>query len=505
MKVDNILFDFQTISLYHVRMVEIKSSDIEKAVYELCVNANTMYDAKLYTNLIQKFNNACGNDKIKYSNILKNIKLSFETKRPLCQDTGQVIVFAKIGNKVTITGKTFNEAVNNAVEKAYTENFYRKSIVTNTLFNRANTRTNTPAIIYTDIVDGDNIHIDLTAKGAGSENCSVIKMFNPSAAKTDIFRFIKDSVILAGEKSCPPLVLGIGAGGTLEYAALLSKKAFFHTPDEAEQQFIDELREYLKDIEESILDIRLCTASTHIASLPVALTISCHSTRHAGCTIKGNDIFYQKNTCDYLQTNDDSSFREVSSCDTETIRSLLPGENILRIPPSATSTSRAGRAACGTRTPSPRARRSFPSSISRAPCYRHESSRRIFTENAEKAGRGVPRLFALLRRAARQGRARQSPEALRGGIFVACPLCGGCRSVGGGGILHGCRKDRADHPAPRGAVLCAGALRNVRRAPSERKTGRTGARSVCRAGRQDHPARRRDGGRGGARRQRIRL
>ena len=329
MKGDNILFDFQTISLYHVRMVEIKSSDIEKAVYELCVNANTMYDAKLYANLIQKFNNACGDDKIKYSNILKNIKLSFETKRPLCQDTGQVIIFAKIGNKVTITGKTFNEAVNNAVEKAYTENFYRKSVVTNTLFNRANTRTNTPAIIYTDIVDGDNIHIDLTAKGAGSENCSVIKMFNPSAAKTDIFKFIKDSVILAGEKSCPPLVLGIGAGGTLEYAALLSKKAFFHTPDEAEQQFIDELREYLKDIEESILDIRLCTASTHIASLPVALTISCHSTRHAGCTIKGNDIFYQKNTCDYLQTDDDSSFREVSSCDTETIRSLLPGENIL--------------------------------------------------------------------------------------------------------------------------------------------------------------------------------
>ena len=118
-------------------------------------------------------------------------------------------------------------AINKAVREAYTQNFYRKSVVKNALFDRQNTDDNTPAIIYTELVEGDSIEINLLVKGAGSENYSCVKMFNPSSERDEIFDYIKETIKSAGEKSCPPYVVGIGCGGTLETAALLSKKAFF--------------------------------------------------------------------------------------------------------------------------------------------------------------------------------------------------------------------------------------------------------------------------------------
>lgn len=136
--------------------------------------------------------------KNKLLNILKNIKLASDTNRPLCQDTGQVIIFLELGQNLLIHGILLKDAINNAVKRAYIDNYYRKSVVENSLFNRTNTNTNTPVIIYTDIIEGDSININLLIKGAGSENYSTLKMFKPTASKEEIFEFIKQSVITAG-------------------------------------------------------------------------------------------------------------------------------------------------------------------------------------------------------------------------------------------------------------------------------------------------------------------
>ena len=143
-------------------MKYIDSNYIEDVVYELCIKANTLFDPDLYNALLQKYKNSLNiDDKTKYTNILNNINLAAESKRPLCQDTGQVVVFIESGNKVVITNKTINNAVNDGVNKAYTNNFYRKSVVKNAIFDRTNTKNNTPVLIYTDIVEGDKINIHL--------------------------------------------------------------------------------------------------------------------------------------------------------------------------------------------------------------------------------------------------------------------------------------------------------------------------------------------------------
>lgn len=313
-------------------MIKINSDLIENAVYNLCVKANTRYNRHLYKLLVDKFKNTGSNEKkIKYAAILKNIKLAADSNRPLCQDTGQVIVFVKSGNNVYIEGKTLTTAINNAVDKAYRENFYRKSVVQNALFNRDNTRTNTPAIIYTEIVEGCEISIDLMIKGAGSENYSNIKMFKPSSSKNEIFKFVEDCVVAAGEKSCPPLVLGIGIGGTMDYAAMLSKKAFFHTHSADENFVAQELKEHLCPIGADVLDIKVLTSSTHIASLPVALTINCHSCRHCSGIISENNVkFLDDIVCEYQEVDFKSyDYVEVNSSDIESIHLLKAGQNVL--------------------------------------------------------------------------------------------------------------------------------------------------------------------------------
>ena len=311
----------------------LNADTIKEAVYNLCVQANTSYDSFLYSRIVDMYSSAQNqSDKIKLSNILKNIKLSADLKRPLCQDTGQVVVFVEIGTDVCLSGINLNECVNSAVQKAYIENYYRKSVVKNSLFCRDNTNTNTPAILYTDFIEGSSVNIKLMVKGAGSENYSAVKMFNPSSSKSDIFEFIKQSLITAGEKSCPPYVLGIGAGGTMDYAALLSKKAFFYNTNTVEEKnFISEMKAYLSDFSSDILDIKLCSSSTHIACLPVALTINCHCTRHAKCSITQAGIVYERANNSFINLDDDSSLaqKHVFADDITAIRALNKGENIL--------------------------------------------------------------------------------------------------------------------------------------------------------------------------------
>lgn len=311
-------------------MVRIEDKIIEEAVYNLCVRANTEYPKALLDNLCDKYH-ACQNseDKLKLQNILNNINAANKTKRPLCQDTGQVIVFVQIGQKVQVDSD-INFLINNAVKKAYTENFYRKSVVKNAIFNRENTDTNTPAIVYTETNDSDEIKFQILIKGAGSENYSSVKMFKPTARKEEIFEYIKNSISEAGEKACPPYVLGIGAGGTMEQAALLSKKAFFvENFSTDEQKFITDLKNFIGD-DKNILDVKIKTSPTHIACLPVALTINCHSCRHAQCIISKNEINYlDKNIVTEEIQSTQGDFAEIHTDEIEKIKQLAPNQTFL--------------------------------------------------------------------------------------------------------------------------------------------------------------------------------
>ncbi len=313
-------------------MTNISINKIEEAVYNLCVTANTNYPDDLYNIVYDKFVH-CSNitEKYKLANILLNAKLANEKRRPLCQDTGQVLVFIELGQDCQIVDGSLKTAINNAVRRAYTDNYYRKSVVHNAIFNRENTLDNTPAIIYTDIVDGETIKIDLLVKGAGSENYSTLKTFSPSANNTELFEYISQVIEAAGEKSCPPYVIGIGAGGTIESAALLSKKSFF-TVDNSQEEltFIKELKAYLNKSFDNILDVKFLSTATHIASLPLAVTISCHSTRHASCILSSDNIVYTKNIAEFKEISCDSlNIPEIMTSDLEKMRSLKAGDKFL--------------------------------------------------------------------------------------------------------------------------------------------------------------------------------
>ncbi len=305
-------------------MREINTKILKEAVSSLCLSANTTIDADLY----EKFSDLYRINSTKKLNlILKNIELAQKTTRPLCQDTGQVILFVKIGRDTKITGESIEKALNEAVENAYKDNYFRKSTVNNSLFDRQNTGTNTPAIIYYEFSQNSQIEIDVLIKGAGSENYSALKMFNPADSKEDIFKFIKNSVQNAGERACPPLILGIGAGGTADYAAILSKKAFFTEMSKEEEAFCAKLLDYLDC--EDVIDAKLLSSSTHIASLPVALTINCHCLRHAGCIIDENGIKYTKKICNPREIQANNTGIPLKTSDITKIKALNPGDEVL--------------------------------------------------------------------------------------------------------------------------------------------------------------------------------
>ena len=312
-------------------MTEINTNKITEAVYNLCIQANTTLDKDVYNSILNKYSKEVDDiKKTKYANILSNAQLAYKTKMPLCQDTGQVIVFVELGQKVQLTGALLTDAINKGIEKAYIDNYFRKSVVQNTLFNRCNTKTNTPVIVYTDMTDTDFINIKLLIKGAGSENYGQVKMFSPSVSEEEIFDFIKETIINAGEKSCPPLTIGIGAGGTMETAAMLSKKSFFkqeHTPDE--QAFIDRLKKHINNVNTVVLDIKLISSATHIACCPIAITINCHSVRHSQCCITGKEILYQNNVPNFIDIKCDETAQEVYTFEVEKIKQLKIGQKIL--------------------------------------------------------------------------------------------------------------------------------------------------------------------------------
>lgn len=232
------------------------------------------------------------------SQIIENDEIAAAEEIPLCQDTGMAVLFVEYGDKVCIDGD-FEQAVQEGVRRAYDEGYLRKSVVDDPVFDRVNTKDNTPAIIHTKIVNGDKIKITAGGKGFGSENMSAVKMLTPSYGVEGVKQFILDTVRAAGPNPCPPIVVGVGIGGTFERCAQLAKKATFrridtHNPDERYASLEDELLAEINKMgfgpaglggNTSALAVNIETSPTHIAGMPVAVNICCHAARHKSAEI----------------------------------------------------------------------------------------------------------------------------------------------------------------------------------------------------------------------------
>lgn len=274
---------------------EIITDTVEKLFKDLNYNIGNDISEALCN--AQK-NEASPVGKAVISQLLENNKIASEEEIPICQDTGMAVLFVEYGERVVIDGN-FRQAVEEGVRRAYIGGYLRKSVVTDPVFDRVNTKDNTPAIIYTDIVEGDKIKILAGCKGFGSENMSQIKMLTPSAGIEGVKQFILDAVKYAGPNPCPPIVVGIGIGGTFEKAAQLSKKATLRPINTKNQdlryaQLEDELLEEINKMgfgpaglggNTTAIGVNIETYPTHIAGMPVAVNICCHAARHKEAVI----------------------------------------------------------------------------------------------------------------------------------------------------------------------------------------------------------------------------
>ena len=276
-------------------MRTINVETITNVVAQMCKNAayylpEDVYDALKAGRETEQSPVGC----VVLDQIIKNAEIAREEDRPICQDTGYTIVFLEVGQDVHFEGGSLQEAIQAGVTKGYTEGYLRKSVVAEPLFNRKNTGNNTPAIIYTSIVPGDKVKIDMELKGFGSENKSGLKMLVPADGVEGVKNAVMEIIKKAGPNPCPPMVVGIGIGGTMDYAAFLSKKALLRSTKKR-----NDMPEYAK-LEEELLEminktgigpqlggtttalaVNIEWAATHIAGLPVAVTICCHASRHA--------------------------------------------------------------------------------------------------------------------------------------------------------------------------------------------------------------------------------
>lgn len=276
-------------------MREVSVNTIRDIVKELCIEANyyisdDIKDGLINSNNKEKFEIA----KEVLSKIIENDDIAKKEDMPICQDTGIACIFLDIGQDVHFVDGNLEEAINEGVRRGYKDGYLRKSIVKDPVLNRVNTKDNTPAIIYYNIVDGDKVKITVSPKGFGSENMSKIAMLKPSDGIEGVKKFILKTVEEAGPNPCPPMVVGVGIGGTFDKVALLAKKALLRPINERNknEDYAKLEEELLKDINSlgigpqgfggltTALGINIETYPTHIAGMPVAVNISCHVTRH---------------------------------------------------------------------------------------------------------------------------------------------------------------------------------------------------------------------------------
>ncbi len=276
----------------NLRKVNVKT--IQDSVKKMCMSANFNL-GKDVLDALKKFRNneesPVGKEIL--DNIIKNADIASKEKVPMCQDTGMAVLFIDIGQDVHLIGGDINEAINEGVRQGYIEGYLRKSVVSDPII-RKNTGDNTPAIIHYNIVPGDKVKITVAPKGFGSENMCKTKMLKPSDGIKGVEDFVINAVSEAGPNPCPPIVVGVGIGGTIEKAALIAKQAMIRPlNDTSKIDYICELeKKLLKKINNlgigpqglggrtTALAVKINTFPTHIAGLPVAVVINCHATRH---------------------------------------------------------------------------------------------------------------------------------------------------------------------------------------------------------------------------------
>lgn len=277
-----------------LRQVHVK--EISQRVKELSIQAACNLPADV-EELILKGEQQEKSEFGKYSfaKILENIKLAREETVALCQDTGVAVVFVEIGQDVHLIGGDLQEAINEGVRQGYNEGYLRKSVVADPVFSRQNTKDNTPAVIHITLVPGDKIKLQVLPKGAGSENMGAIKMLKPAEGLAGVKEFVLKTVKEAGGNPCPPIIVGVGIGGTMEKATILAKKALArkageHHSDARYKQLEQDLLQEINCLgigpqglggKVTALAVHIETFPTHIATLPVAVNLNCHAARHA--------------------------------------------------------------------------------------------------------------------------------------------------------------------------------------------------------------------------------
>ncbi|TGE31026.1 fumarate hydratase [Desulfosporosinus sp. Sb-LF] len=285
-------------------MKEILVEEIVSAVEKLCIGAN--YD--LGSDIMTGFQKALKEERSPIGievleRLIENAEIAHAERVPMCQDTGMAVLFVEIGQDLHVVGGGLTEAINEGVRRGYDLGYLRKSVVKDP-FERVNTGDNTPAVIHYDIVPGDSLHLVVAPKGFGSENMGGLKMCKPSEGLEGAMQFVVDTVERAGGNPCPPIIVGVGVGGTMEKATFLAKKSLLRKVGNHNQE------ERLAKIEEELLDrvnrlgigpqgfggvttalaVNVEVYPTHIAGMPVAVNIGCHATRHIEITLQGRVI-----------------------------------------------------------------------------------------------------------------------------------------------------------------------------------------------------------------------
>lgn len=276
-------------------MRTVNVNEVTQSIKEMCVEANHFLseDMKCALDAAAESEKSPLGKQI-LGQLQENMKIAGEDMIPICQDTGMAVIFMEIGQDVHFTGGNLEEAVNEGVRLGYTEGFLRKSVVRDPIY-RENTRDNTPAVVYYDIVPGENVKITVAPKGFGSENMSKVFMLKPADGIEGIKNAVLTAVKEAGPNACPPMVVGVGVGGTFEKCALLAKKALTRGVQEhSEISYVKELEEELLEKinrlgigpgglggSTTALAVNINTYPTHIAGMPVAVNICCHVNRHA--------------------------------------------------------------------------------------------------------------------------------------------------------------------------------------------------------------------------------
>ncbi|MDW8293733.1 MAG: fumarate hydratase [Aquificaceae bacterium] len=277
-------------------MREVHYDQIVEAVKEIAMKANYELpeDVELaYQSALKREESELGREVL--HQILLNIKSAREESMAYCQDTGVAVVFVDVGQEVRVVGGLLEDAINEGVRRAYEEGYLRASMVYDPVFERKNTKDNTPAVVHYRLVPGDKLRLTFAPKGAGSENTSRLAMLKPADGWEGVKRFVLETVKLAGPNACPPFTVGVGIGGTFEYCALLAKRALLRpveerSPDPVARRIEEELIEEVNKIgwgpmgfggTVTAIDVKVELYPCHIASLPVAVNIQCHASRHA--------------------------------------------------------------------------------------------------------------------------------------------------------------------------------------------------------------------------------